>query len=452
MIPKFVERKNFAQTGGSIQLSTLFEIDGEKIAVLSDTENDKTILTDASLELREKEAALFGVQDATAGSPVDIDLGTKIQGYGVFTFPYGPVTSGIAEAGGFKFLTYGERILKVVPLVNFKKRGIESKVTGMDPNDALLLIERSAGNFSASYSSCFANVAEDAMGIEVPQSVKWTRAVAIELERIYNHLHVFSREAEAASQNIAAFQVSALKERILRLNAKYFGHRYLFGLNQIGGVIADLSDIESRKNLFASMRSITSEFSQIVEYFLSSRIFLDRLQNTAQLKKDDALALGAVGPVARGSGIDWDDRVAHPIAPYDDVFVDISTENGCDAMARVMVRIKEITASTTVIQQLLDKMPNDRTRQKTNATSLSSSASHAKDTNSGFSLCRIESPSGDLIQAVKLGKENRIEKLHIRPASLANWLSFAKSLEGNVFTDFQFSFDSFGLNYADSDR
>ncbi len=219
----------------------------------------------------------------------------------------------------------------------------------------------------------------------------------------------------------------------------------MFGFNEIGGVRSDLSSPEKRKGLFGSVRSITREFSEIVDYFLSSRIFLDRLQNTARLSKEDALSLGAVGPAARGSGVEWDDRIAYPIEPYGDIFVAMETDNGKDAMARVMVRIKEITTCTTVLEELLDKMPSDGTRTK----AIIPSASHA---DSDFSFCRIESPSGDLIQAVKIGEDQKIRKLHIRPASLANWLPFAKSLEGNVFTDFQFSFESFGLVYADSDR
>jgi Ni,Fe-hydrogenase III large subunit len=69
-----------------------------------------------------------------------------------------------------------------------------------------------------------------------------------------------------------------------------------------------------------------------------------------------------------------------------------------------------------------------------------------------FSFCRIESPSGDLIHVVQLDEQGRIANLQVRPASLVNWIPFAKSLENNVFTDFQFAFESFGLSYADSDR
>ena len=441
-----MQEKRESEIGGSIQLSTIFEAGGKSYAIFTDSEKNKTILSDVPSQLGEEAGMLLRAQGAAPGLQLNLDTSVRVEGYGVFIFPYGPVTSGISEAGGFKFVTYGERIVKVIPAVNFKKRGVEQAAVGLKPSDALNIIERSSGNFSASYSTCFATAVEDALGLDVPKAAKWTRAVAIELERIYNHLHIFSREAEAASQNVATYQTSALKERVLRLNAKYFGHRYLFGLNEIGGVKDNiLSTKDRRRELYASVRSITEEFRQLVDYFLSSRIFLDRLQGTARLKREDALVMGAVGPSARGSGIYCDDRVAFPIEPYEDIYVNVETNVGTDAMARIMVRIQEVATSAIVIEQLLDKMPSDGMRSDKQSI-------HPLSSNSVFSLCRIESPSGDLVQVVELDEHERIKTLHIRPASLANWLPFAKSLEGNVFTDFQFAFDSFGLSYADSDR
>lgn len=443
----FYDRKSLLQVGGHIQLSSIFKVDGRSLAVLSDTASHWTIVTDVPSILGEEAGLLLRGHETKAGLSVDLDIGGKVEGYGVFTFPYGPITYGVPEAGGFKLVTYGERIIKVIPQTNFKKRSIETMAVGSKPEDVLLRVERSAGSFSASYSTCFVNAVEDALGLEVPSKAKWTRAVAVELERIYNHLYVFSRLSEAASQNVATNQTNALREQVFRVNAKYFGHRYLFGFNEVGGVKIDLSK-DDRLNLYASIKGITDEFYELVDYFVSSRIFLDRLQGTARLPRDNALALGAVGPCARGSGIEWDDRLAYPIEPYGDIYEEIETDSGEDTMARTMVRLKEIQSSTVIIKELVDKMPFDgiRAKRRTNGNVL------RKHEPNEFSLCRIESPSGDLIQVVQLDLNGRIEHLHIRPSSLVNWLPFAKSLESAVFTDFQFAFESFGLSYADSDR
>lgn len=445
MIPKYVERRLVEEAGGPVQLSSIFRAGGHDYALLADTAMNKTILSDLPPRLGEEFGLLLKGEEAVPGSPIDLDLESKVEGYGVFTFPYGPVTSGVPEAGGFKLVTYGERVVKVTPQINFKKRGVETRVLGWKPDDAMLLVERSAGNFSASYSTCFATAVEDALGIEVPSRARWTRAVAIELERIYNHLYVFGRLAEAATQNVATAQTNILREDVLRLNGRYFGHRYLFGINSIGGVRVDLTKAD-KKQLLDSIRTIAREFAELVEYFLSSRIFLDRLQNTAKLAKKDALNLGAVGPCARGSGVQWDDRLTHPIEPYGDVYVNMETDAGEDTMARTMVRIREINSSVIVLRELLDRMPGDGIKAQVSNTPRGGSQSD------DFSFCRIESPSGDLIHVVQLDEQGRISNLHIRPASLVNWLPFSKSLERNVFTDFQFAFESYGLSYADSDR
>lgn len=441
----YFDKRQSVPISERIQLSLIFRISGKSLAVLTDTASHWTIVTDVPSVLGEEIGLLLKGHETSAGIPVNLDVGSKVEGYGVFTFPYGPVTYGISEAGGFRLVTYGERIVKVIPQVNFKKRNVETCAVGAKPEDVLLQIERSAGNFSASYSTCFATAVEDALNLEVPSKAKWIRAIAVELERIYNHLYVFGRLAEAASQNVATFQTNALKEEVLRVNAKYFGHRYLFGLNEIGGVKIDLSNKDGL-NLYTTVKRITDEFADLVDYFLASRIFLDRLQGTAKLSRHDALALGAVGPCARGSGIEWDDRLAYPIEPYGDIYEEIQTDTGEDTMARTMVRLKEIQTSAIILEQLVDRLPND------GVTAEERIQRNSKPNSSDFSLCRLESPSGDLIQVVQLNQNGRIEHLYIRPASIINWLPFAKSLENNVFTDFQFAFESFGLTYADSDR
>lgn len=441
-----IEKRNIESVGKDVQLSSVFKAGDTTYAVLSDLAANKTVISELPPTLGEEFGPLLRGSETPAGFPLTLDIGGRVEGYGVFEFPYGPVSSGVPEAGGFKLLTYGERIVKVVPQVNFKKRGVEHAAVGRNPQDALLLVERSAGNFSASYSTCFATAVENSMDLEVPSRAKWTRAVGIELERIYNHLHVFARLAEAASQNVASAQAQALKERVLRLNSKHFGHRYLFGFNVIGGVRLALPK-ERRRELQDAIRLVDREFSELVEYFLSSRIFLDRLQGTAKLGKGDAVSQGAVGPAARGSGLLWDDRLAFPIEPYQDIYVNMETDAGEDTMARTMVRVREIESSTVVLRELLDRMPTDGEKSKSRR-----GESRSGDVPDGLSLCRIESPSGDLIQVVQLDNQGRIGSLHIRPASLVNWLPFAKSLESNVFTDFQFAFESFGLSFADSDR
>jgi len=61
----------------------------------------------------------------------------------------------------------------------------------------------------------------------------------------------------------------------------------------------------------------------------------------------------------------------------------------------------------------------------------------------------VESPPGDLLVYVRID-EGRVEKFRVRGASAVNYLAFARGVEGNIFTDYPFALESFGLSFADA--
>jgi len=224
-----------------------------------------------------------------------------------FRLHYGPLSSGIWEAGAFEVVSYGERILNVVPLCHYKRlgdrgRGMIRRIEGKTPDVALMEVERICGTFSASYSTAFTMAVERIAGLEVDSSVRAARIAAVELERIYNHIHAIYRVAVAASQKVAVSHLSALEEEVLRLNFRLFGHRYTFGFNRVGG--ACLRDLRALDRLDA----IEREFDELVEELSVSKIFIDRLHNTAKLTEEEIVELDAIGIAAKGSGVDRDVR------------------------------------------------------------------------------------------------------------------------------------------------
>ena len=73
MLPTFVERKKGVKLTAAMQLSSLFEIEGETFAVLTDIQNNKTILSDAPSELGESVGLLMKGQEAIPGGQIDLD-------------------------------------------------------------------------------------------------------------------------------------------------------------------------------------------------------------------------------------------------------------------------------------------------------------------------------------------------------------------------------------------
>ena len=76
------------------------------------------------------------------------------------------------------------------------------------------------------------------------------------------------------------------------------------------------------------------------------------------LSREDAWALGVVGPVARGSGLDIDVRKNTPYLVYPDLYFDIVKEQDNDVWSRAMVRVREVFESIRLLRQCLDKLPD----------------------------------------------------------------------------------------------
>ena len=383
----------------------------------------------------------FGLWRPVGGSrgPRPLGPSPNVEGYGVFTFPYGPVTMGVPEAGKFGVRTYGERVLGLTPMGGFKDRRIRESVIGSTVEDAALRIERLAGNFAAAHVSAFLAAAESAAGTERATVDLWTRGLAQELQRIYNHLHVLARVAEAASQNVGLAQTHALAEEILRVQGRVFGHRWLFGALLSGGPPRRL-DPADRHQLSREMGRLHTEFERLWALFLESRTFVDRIQSTCIVDRAEAIRWGAVGPTLRACGIAWDDRLRVPVPPYTDLFVALPHESGGDALARVEVRAVEIRASFLVIEQLLDRWP-------TSATSMESPEPPVE---AGRGVARVEAPSGDLVYDVRIS-HGRVVGVGWRSPSQANWPLFSLGMREGVFTDFHFALESFGLVFAETD-
>ncbi|MCW6167324.1 MAG: hypothetical protein LVQ64_02635 [Thermoplasmatales archaeon] len=374
-----------------------------------------------------------------APGPRTVSVGGRVRGYGVFTFPYGPVAMGTAETGAFDLVTYGERVLELVPTVGYKDRGIERAVVGRTVEDAALWVERRAGVFALAHVSAFLAAAEAAAGRSVPERELWRRALAQELQRIQAHLRLLARIADGASQNVGAAQVHALEEELLRAISRCFGHRWGFGA-LLPAHPPDRLDRNGRAELADRLGRISRGFSGLWETFLASRTFIDRIQGTGTVPAAESVRWAAVGPTLRASSIAWDDRLRQPSVPYTDLFVPLATETNGDALARVLVRQEEIRASFLMLEQMLERWEGVGAGEVPPSPGIAPSRG----------IARVEAPNGDLVYDVIIA-DGRVASLQSRSPSEANWSVMALSLRGAVFTDFVFSLESFGSSFAETD-
>ena len=87
-------------------------------------------------------------------------------------------------------------------------------------------------------------------------------------------------------------------ERLLRVNALAFGHRYLFGVIEPGGV----SRAPDTDGLHRELPGAYGELHRAADALLRTNSFVDRLEACGILTAEQARRLGLVGPVARAPG------------------------------------------------------------------------------------------------------------------------------------------------------
>ena len=85
--------------------------------------------------------------------------------------------------------------------------------------------------------------------------------------------------------------------------------------------------------------------------------FLVRTQGVGVISRELAEDVGVCGPLARGSGIDYDLRRAEPYAAYEELDFKVPVETAGDCFARYRVRMVEFRESIKLVRQVLDGLP-----------------------------------------------------------------------------------------------
>ncbi|HEY6003510.1 MAG TPA: NADH-quinone oxidoreductase subunit C, partial [Anaeromyxobacter sp.] len=238
-----------------------------------------------------------------------------VEGEGVFEVPVGPIHAGIIEPGHFRFSTVGEKVLHLEPRLFYTHRGLEKRIEGLPVEDALLVAERMCGVCSVSHALGFCEASEQIAAVEVPRRARYLRSLALELERLYNHVGDIGNVAAGASYHYGTSAGLRMKEALQQVNEELTGSRFLRGLVVPGGVRLDL-DAGLARAIEAAMKATAEGLESLMERIENNPTVTDRLDATGRLSPEDAVALGVTGVAARASGVDRDARRDHPHAAY----------------------------------------------------------------------------------------------------------------------------------------
>ena len=360
----------------------------------------------------------------------------QVGGEGVYEIPVGPVHAGIIEPGHFRFSVVGETIIDMKSRLYFTHKGIEKLFEGRQPADGVVLAERVSGDTTVGHALAYCQAVEAAAAVLAPPRARRLRVVLLELERLYNHVGDVGMILNDTGFPVAHAHCFRIRERLLRLNRRLTGHRLLRGAVVPGGVAVDVPDVDVAAEVEAAVR----DFNEIVALSLANTMVADRLDGTGVLTRQTARDHGALGYVARASGIDADVRRDHPFAAYAELGPRVIVHIAGDVRARTLVRVEEACESARLIRAALQAVPDGPRVAEVGPLPPFAPA---------FSL--VEGWRGAIVHWLMAGRDGALERVKIVDPSFLNWRPLSHALPGNIVPDFPLCNKSFNQSYAGND-
>ena len=274
--------------------------------------------------------------------------------------PQHPSTHGVLH---FRVALEGEMIRKIDPVLGYIHRGVEKISEQMTYPQLLAMTDRLdyLGAMQNRHALCMC--IEQAMGVEVSDRVQVIRTIMDELQRIDSHILFFSCLCQDLGATTAFLYGFRDREKILDIFEETCGGRLILNYNTIGGVMADIHPnfVKRVKEFIPYMRKNIKEYHDI---FTGNVIFQNRAKGVGVLTKEQVISYGCTGGTGRASGWHNDLRKIRPYAAYDRVqFNEVIRTEG-DSFARYMIRLDEILESLSIIEQLIDNIPEGDVQQK----------------------------------------------------------------------------------------
>ncbi len=362
----------------------------------------------------------------------------EVEGEGIAEIPVGPVHAGIIEPGHFRFSAVGETIFFLEPRLFYTHKGTEKQFETLGFAEGVRLAERVSGTSSFAHSAAYCMAVERMTGTETTEKASAVRTLLLELERLYNHIGDIGNMCAGTALAVGYMKGALIKERLMQLNERLTGSRYLRGVNVVGGVARDV--FGQADDILKTVDTATGEYKELMQLLLGSVSHVERLQNTGRLSKEIAAKLGVTGVAARASGLTDDIRKSHPHFLYDRLIFEAHTHDKGDVLARMVIRGEETECSISMIQALMESGYKGDLAVPVKAASPYSSA-----------LGYAESPRGSLFYWVMADREGRPLRVKFRSPSFCNWPAVPFAVHGNIVPDFPLCNKSFNLSYSGTD-
>lgn len=361
---------------------------------------------------------------------------------GTSTVVIGPFYPVLEEPAQLRLFVDGERVVDCDYRGFYNHRGIEKLGDSvLTYNQIPFVAERICGICGFIHSSCYCEAAEEAAGIEAPRRAKYIRSIMLEIERIQSHLLWLGIAGHILGFDTVLMQAWRIREPIMWLCEKVTGNRKTYGMNLVGGVRRDIP-ADLHPELLDILAKIESESLAVADAIKGDTTVLMRLQGVGVLPEADARRFCVVGPTARGSNVDIDARVDHPYAAYDELVPKVIVYDGCDNLARVLVRLDELFESIRLVREGLKQMPDGPIM-----------VDFAEEIPAGRQGMRtIEAPRGEAIHYLITGENNRPDRWRVRAPTYQNLQALPFMIKDETIADVPITLGSMDPCFSCTER
>ena len=271
--------------------------------------------------------------------------------------PHHPATHGVLH---IKTVLDGEQVVDLEPDIGYLHRCEEQMCQNSTYRYQIMPYPDRWDYISAGLLNewAYARTAEELADIEVPEYAQIIRTMGAELCRMAAHFLALGTFALDIYGDFTALFMYSIRDRekVQNILEELTGQRLMFNYFRLGGVVWDLP--EPREDFFEMTRDFLEDLPTALEEYhdmmTSNEILQVRTVDTGVLPPEVAKSYGATGPVARGSGVDYDVRRDDPYGYYENLDWDVITEDGCDNFSRLLVRMREVEESAKIVEQCLD--------------------------------------------------------------------------------------------------
>ncbi len=335
--------------------------------------------------------------------------------------PFGPQHPVLPEPIHLDLVLEDEVVVEAIPKIGYIHRGLEKLVEKKDYLQYTYVAERICGICSFMHGMGYCMTIESIMNVEIPERASFLRTIWAELSRLHSHILWLGLLADAFGFESLFMQSWKHREKVLDLFEETTGGRVIFSVCDVGGVRKDISS-ETLNKMKTVLTEIEKELSETTKVFINDSTVKLRTKNVGVLSKQAAFDLGAVGPMARASGIEMDMRT-QGYAAYGKLNFKPIVDDGGDCYARTTVRINEMFQTIDLIKQCIDLIPEGEIKVKVTGNP------------TGEYFTRVEQPRGEVVYYAKANGTKYLDRVRVRTPTFANIPALLETLKGCSLAD-----------------